>query len=74
MDKMGLFILSRGDMIYFFPIFFIFPWKEEPMSFMSFGFLSLSELKKKRLENYPKDADSSSFFINFAYLYFPSFC
>ena len=40
MDKMGLFILSRGGMISFFSYFLIFPWKEEPMSFISFGFLS----------------------------------
>lgn len=43
------------------------------MSFMSFGFLSLSELKKKKIGKLPKRCRFFIFlFINFAYLYFPS--
>ena len=74
MDKMGLFILSRGGMISFLSYFLIFPWKEEPMSFISFGFLSLSELKKKKFGKLPKRCRFFIFlFVNFEYLYFPLF-
>lgn len=38
------------------------------MSFISFGFLSQSELRK-RLENYPEDADSSSFSLLILHIY-----
>ena len=39
------------------------------MSFMSFGFLSLSELKKKKIGKLPKDADSSSFSLLILHIY-----
>lgn len=41
-------------MISFLSYFFIFPWKEEPVSFISFGFLSQSELKKKKVGKLPR--------------------
>ena len=43
------------------------------MSFISFGFLSQSELKKKKVGKLPRRCRFFIFlFVNFAYLYFPS--
>ena len=43
------------------------------MSFISFGFLSQSELKKKKFGKLPRRCRFFIFlFVNFAYLYFPS--
>ena len=71
MDKMGLFILSRGDMILFLSDFLIsFSTERGTKGFPKFWILYSKWVKEeKRLENYSKDADSISFSLLILYIY-----